>query len=253
MSYRYIGTREPVLARTAYKPAWSKVRLVVKAEGGLHFIRGNQLPHFTLTKDAYRLGFPNQCQSGGCDHETILKIWPRFSDLAALHLSDINGVPMHAESNGWYWLAGALPQNAGERYHGGNSKQNLPKPEGAPRRGDWDTTDHREPTPDECLQFFADHVRVDIETARRLRDTVESIWRQTRTLCESNPLAAQVDASDWPEWTYADWTKASWAKARESFAAWIEDQKPRWKAEADACIAKHGLAVFGDKWEGAAE
>jgi hypothetical protein len=23
---------------------------------------------------------------------------------------------------------------------------------------------------------------------------------------------------------------------------------PRWKAEADACIARHGLRVYGDPW-----
>jgi hypothetical protein len=28
----------------------------------------------------------------------------------------------------------------------------------------------------------------------------------------------------------------------------VDTQRPRWKAEAEACIAKHNLRVFGDEW-----
>lgn len=40
---------------------------------------------------------------------------------------------------------------------------------------------------------------------------------------------------------------ASEAKAR--LALWVKSQRPRWKAEADAAIAKYSLVVTGDKWE----
>ena len=106
----------PILAVTSYRA--HRVSMTVKAEGGLHYIGGNAKPYFSLTYTEHRKGFPNQCQSFGADHSKILKYWPRFADLAALHLSDIDGVPTHAEANGWYWLAGALPGNAGQEYHG---------------------------------------------------------------------------------------------------------------------------------------
>lgn len=47
--------------------------------------------------------------------------FPEFSDVRALHLSNERGMPLHAEQNGWYWLAGALG-GIGEKYHGGNKR-----------------------------------------------------------------------------------------------------------------------------------
>jgi len=139
---------EPVLAtRIIPGNLGTACSLKFTVYGGLHHIKGNHAPYFSLTYWEHRKGFPNQCQSGGAGHERILEYYPQFADLAALHLSDIDGVPMHAESNGWYNLAGALPDNAGE----------------------------------------------------------------------------------------------------------IRQQEPRWKQEADACIARHGLVVYGDPWPIAAE
>jgi hypothetical protein len=241
--------KEPIL-RTRILPAGRngyKVARLLTVNGGLEYIKGNRAPHFTLTTWAHRKGFPDQCQSGGCDHETILKYWPELADLAALDMSDIDGVPMHSDASGWYDLAGALPDNAGEQYHRGNSEMNFPKPEGAPRRSAWDNTDYRKPTPDECLGMFAQHVRVDVETARRLRDDVVGIWMATRLDCERVPPSTETEsASDMPD--YLTWTKSSWRAARGFLSEWVEQQKPRWKAEADACVAKHALRVFGDTW-----
>lgn len=39
------------------------------------------------------------------------------------------------------------------------------------------------------------------------------------------------------------------ADAKARFAQWCETQRPRWKAEADACIAAHRLVIFGDPWD----
>jgi len=215
------AARGPTLAIKTIKPAWSKVPLILRAVGGLEYLKGNHAPYFTLTKEEHRRGFPNQCQSCGCDHETLLMHWPQFADLAALHLSDIDGVPIYAETNGWYMLAGALPRNAGEKYHAGNSRQNFPKPKGAPRKHEWDTTDYRNPTPDECLQMFANHARIDIESAQEVRQLIVDAFR----------------------------ANGDWDHARVVFARWIEGQKPRWKSEAEACIRKHRLRVFGDEWK----
>jgi hypothetical protein len=207
--------------------------------GGLDYIRGNKQPHFSLT---YWRG--GEHGEGGCDHSEIIRRFPQFSNIAALHLSDMDGVPIHAESNGWYWMAGALPEHAGERYHGGNQEQHFPKPEGAPRRGTWDNTDYRKPTPDECLAIMADHFRITHKAASGLRDAVIEWAKGGMELRRQTEKAGAAAAG-----VYKFLGTYDWAHARREFAKWVEAQRPRWKAEADACIAKHGLVVTGDKWE----
>ncbi|MCP4899769.1 MAG: hypothetical protein GY906_22615 [bacterium] len=228
--------RDPVLAAKTIKPAWSKVSLTIKACGGLHYLRGNSAPYFTLTADQHRKGFPHQCQSGGADHEAILKHWPQFADLAALHLSDINGTPMHAEANGWYALAGALPDNAGEKFHCGNSEQHMPKPP-EKRQHEWDATEYRKPTPDECLAQFARHARISVETAQTVCEEVVCVFNEWWTHELSRPETERRTQ------------QACWQRARQRFGEWIADQQPRWKREADECIQKYALKVYGDKWK----
>ena len=208
-----MSTKSPVLVARGFPVGHegSKVALIMRVEGGLHYIRGNSKPYFTLTYTQHRKGFPKQYYSGGCNHDYILKYYPQFADLAALHLSDIDGVLMHAEANGWYNLAGALG-GMGERYHVGNSKRNFPCT--PPPDKPWQDTEYRTPTQEECLQIFANHCRISIEEARELAEIVVK---------DSEP--------------------------RLRWQAIMDAMRPRWKAEAEACIKKHGLVVFGDPWE----
>ena len=210
-----MGYREPVLAART-RPAGTDgyhVPLTFRVEGGLHYLHGNHAPHFSLTYTQHRKGFPNQCYSGGAGHDTILALYPRFADLAALHLSDIDGVPMHAEANGWYALGGALG-GAGETYHAGNGKVQHWRPDG--------TFDgYRESTPAECLESFARHCRI--------------------TLAEAESIRAECSAE------YAH-NPDGWAAARAVMALRLDDMRPRWKREAEECIARHNLRVYGDPW-----
>jgi len=207
--------------------------------GGLQHIKGNSAPYFTLTGEVWRKG-ARDCEACGGMYDLILPHFPELADLAALRLSDIAGVPLYAAENGWYWLAGALPGNAGEEYHGGDSKRNYLKPDGAPRRGEWDTTDYREPTEAEVLGIFARHMRITPEEARGVRDAVTRKWEETRALCEDS--TSDIDT---------EWTRKSWKGARAFFGEWVRQQRSRWQKEAEDCIARHGLVVFGDVWEGA--
>lgn len=194
--------REPILATRSLPRGTDgyRVPLTFRVKGGLHYIRGNHAPYFTLTYTQHRKGFPNQCYAGGAGHDEIARYYDdRFADLAALHLADIDGVPMGAEGNAWYWLAGALG-GAGETYHGGNNGQSL--------------------TPARCLELFARHCRV--------------------TLDEAEAIRAEASAE------YAH-NPDGWAAARETVNLRLHDMRPRWKAEADAAIARHGLRVFGDQ------
>ncbi len=133
-----------------------KVRGILKVYGGLHMMSGNHAPYFTITTDVHQSGYPHRSWSGGADHETILHYWPKFADLVALHLSDIDGVPMHVAANGWYDLAGALG-GAGEQYHRGNSE----------------TYGRLDVSRAGCLELFAKHFRITIEAASAIHDEFE--------------------------------------------------------------------------------
>lgn len=192
---------EPVLRRRHLTSGEAligrNVPVTIIAKGGLHYLRGNSAPYFSLTADVHRKGFPDQNYMGGCCHELLLQHWPELADLAALHMSDIDGVPNHAAANGWYWLAGALG-GMGEQYHGGNGPSAK--------------------TTDECLAAFANFCRID--------------------LLQAQDVARIVKAEPTRE------------RARSRWGVVCEGMRPRWTAEAEACIARHGLKVFGDPWPG---
>lgn len=97
-----------------------KDRISIAVHFGLHYIRGNSSPYFTLTIGEGRINGERD-SFGGADHETIVRELPELADLAALHLSHIDGIPLHAEANGWYQLAGAAG-GFNERYHGGQEQ-----------------------------------------------------------------------------------------------------------------------------------
>jgi hypothetical protein len=171
---------DPIL-REKFTQAKSGGRYYRRAFGGLHYIRGNSAPYFSLTYEEGAEG-ARDCDMCGACHEEILEHWPDLADLAALHLSDVDGAPMHAAGNGWYWLAGTFPDAFGERYHGGNS---------TPAR-----------SADECLAIFAKHVRVSLDEARTIRDQVHAAAmaaRHSRNAVASAKLAEIVEAMR-PRW-----------------------------------------------------
>lgn len=101
--------------------------------------------HFSLTADIYEQTPRGWREAGGgCCHEHILKLTPELAPFAAIHLSDQNGVPMHAIANAWYWFQGAFPESADLSpnlgpCHGGSGKYGK--------------------APDECRSIFAEHIR----------------------------------------------------------------------------------------------
>lgn len=149
---------------------WGAKRITIKAE--LHHYASNPRPHFSITATIHTThNMPTTDRgwvAGGCLHGAILKTRPDLAPLVALHLSDDTGQPMHAEANGWYWLAGALG-GMGERYHGGNAKIQHWKDSPTDREFDG----YRESTPAECLGIFAKHCRISIEEAQGIADSVK--------------------------------------------------------------------------------
>ena len=84
----------------------------IEATAILHKI-GNQKPYFSLTGRVVENGRESV---SGAIHDEILKAFPQLADIAALHLSDIDGKPMHSFENGKYW-AGFTKYDAGNSNH----------------------------------------------------------------------------------------------------------------------------------------
>lgn len=184
-------------------------RIRFYAVGGLHYIRGNARPYFSLTAD-----YPD---GGGCCHEEILKRFPDLKPLAALHMADDKGRPMYAHQNGFYWLAG-YAGGIGEQYHGGNS---------TPAK-----------TADDCLAIWARHVRLPIGLARVEVDRLISLGRDVARTAEYRLAGDVVHA-----------LKAEGKAIRKLHAAWVEAQAIRWENEARACIAALGIRFYyGDRF-----
>lgn len=164
-------------------------------------LSGNEHPHFSVTAETRN--------GGGCMHREILLAWPELKPLVDLHLANgDNGQPMHAEANGWYWMAGSLG-GAGEQYHGGNSDMQHWKPDGS-------FDGYRHSTPDESLKVCADHLRISLDQARDLRE-------QCRAAIDRKPESVGY--------------KKACAKARAIFRAFVEAQGDRWRNEAAAGVA----------------
>lgn len=126
----------------------TKAHITVTA--GLRKLAGNARPYFSVTADI-RIPGRRDIEAGGCMHNEIRRYWPALEPVIALHLSDDTGTPMHADANGWYFLAGYYG-GAGERYHGGNREA-----AGTPT--------------EDCLKIFAEHVRAPLEVVRALAES----------------------------------------------------------------------------------
>lgn len=113
--------------------------LKIQAKGGLHYLRGNTAPYFSLTMASWEKTANGRWVEAtfGAVHDEILKHWPELADLAALHLSDIEGVPMHALENGLYFLGSG-----------------------------WEASYRKAATPDERMAIVARHFRISVQHVR---------------------------------------------------------------------------------------
>ena len=78
-------------------------RIQVRAE--LVHRDGNANAYFAITGDIFRHAKNGRKvhESGGCIHDDIIKHFPQLQLLVDIHLSDEDGVPMHAYANAAYW------------------------------------------------------------------------------------------------------------------------------------------------------
>ena len=72
-------------------------------------LKGNPAPYFSVIGKVYKINRRGERDkryrlARGCTDATILKAFPELSNVVALYLSDINGLPCYANENGWYWV-----------------------------------------------------------------------------------------------------------------------------------------------------
>lgn len=75
---------------------------------------GSQKPYFSITGEVYPADKPateRNLISCGCCHDDIQAITNEFDDVIALHLSNIDGQPMHSLENGFYHYAEGIKED----------------------------------------------------------------------------------------------------------------------------------------------
>lgn len=128
------------------------------SQGSLRVTITTERNYFSVTGEIGSISNPHTC---GCIHEEILTHFPKLRPLVDLHLSDLDGVPMHAESNGWYWLAKSI--GISEKY----------EPDQSPK---------------ECERIFAKHIRdATFPIMERVRDASDPRAEWSTAMEEMKP------------------------------------------------------------------
>lgn len=110
----------PKIKRTLTKDLPGGTRVVAELElrlarDGERFCEDGISPGFAVTGEIYEprsnaKGAARQRQGrepdgSGAIGDTLVRYFPEIAPIVALHLSDPDGTPMHAEANGWYWYS----------------------------------------------------------------------------------------------------------------------------------------------------
>ncbi len=203
-------TTDKILARYTSSrafPTWEK-GAVITVQAQAYHIQGNAHPHFAVTCDIITPASRrrNDIDAGGCMHEEILRFWPNLKPLVDLHLSNAdNGEPMYALENGFYWMEGAL---------------DLPQPSHYGKR---------DKTPEQCLNILAEHLRISSETALELRVACQEAYDSGK--------ASVATSEEVSERCQVEQQKAGKASAKLVFSQFVDSQRSRWQAEAQAGLA----------------
>jgi hypothetical protein len=77
----------------------------IKVRAALVHLDGNPKPYFSITGEIHYQAKNNRWVevACGCIHDEILQHFPNLKPLVDIHLSDDQGVPMHAYANASYW------------------------------------------------------------------------------------------------------------------------------------------------------
>lgn len=137
----------------------------------------------------------------GCLHEEILRYRPDLKCFVDLHLSYIDGQPLHSEENGWYWLAKAadIPQ----RFE--------------PRE-----------TKEMCLNYLAQHCRISKLEAEIIVSQIQKKYSEG-----SLSVAQSEHVSPYTE---IERNRQGVIHARNEWKKIMNGMRPRWKTEAENAL-----------------
>lgn len=199
------------------------------------------------------------CDSAGQCVDDILRAFPGLAQFASVHLSGLEGEPMRAESNGWYWYAGnradlrAAVVAAGG-YTGFDSIY-------AWRLAECGLSDDDAGREEYCRQLACEILRVDsipdvpslteldsvaLREAEILREQAREIrtvdFRDAAAVCKARELAAPIerDALRIERAAIAD----TFADARAVFRAFVDSQRERWHADVSQAAATIKVAAL---------
>jgi hypothetical protein len=79
--------------------------VILKVNASLVKRAGNDYPYYSITGSVELIDkrYRDPVITCGAIHDTIVKHYPELAPLIAVHLSAVDGVPMHAEANARYW------------------------------------------------------------------------------------------------------------------------------------------------------
>lgn len=194
-------SKENVIARTGGKRMTSSLTAEYGAGAELKYTAelagfAGQNPYFSVTAEVSTAASRrrNDIEAGGCIHDLVLKHFPEVAPVVALHLSDMDGVPMHAAANALYWAGGII--NLGQRYHGGNSN---------PAK-----------SCDDCARILGEHLRITTDEARALAVAAAHHCPQEWREEYGARLAAQYIAD------FCEAQRPRWKAEADAALAWIK-------------------------------
>lgn len=157
---------------TQFQTSYHKVKSVLKVKGELTQLR-DQSPYFSITADEYCVNHPRSPYASGCMHEDILKHFPELKDFVSMHLSDIDGKPMHAIENGWYWLCSSL--GIGE---------------------------YKDSDPIKSFKVFCDHCRITEHQGKDIQETIKTTLeiKKDNQIIEAKKRWVEICTAMFPRW-----------------------------------------------------
>lgn len=180
----------------------------LKMEAELSWHKGNNRPYFSLTGELIENG---RAVAWGCMHEEALEHFPELKPLVDLHLCNDEGVPSHCGANVLYWLQQSLRNEYGkatrERYRHAYDK-------------------HKDS--EYYFNLFCKDMHISKEQGEEYRQHAEKFWSDPSRLVQ---LCGRAQES-----VTVILFKSWWSRI-------FEEQKPRWKAEAEDAIRTFGLEV----------
>lgn len=138
------------------------------------FYEGSAQKNGLSGKERHRRG--KDMDGFGSSTETILRVAPELAPLVTVHLADLDGTPMHAVANGWYFYSGGAREYEEARGDTWANPKGLTDHERGARALNIPPADLPEGLDKDGFVAFAESLRpIWAEQARQARELLESL------------------------------------------------------------------------------